>query len=67
MREIAELHDRDPEMFQLKANEMESGFSVMEAARALRLLGLSPQVVEIAPRLMPMALDRLANTDVQKA
>ena len=30
------------------------GLLGLEAARALRLLGLSPHVVEIAPRLMPM-------------
>ncbi len=29
----------------------------LEAARALRSLGLSPQVVEIAPRLMPVQVD----------
>src|SRR5690606_16308415 len=33
------------------------GLLGLEAARALRLLGLSPQVVEIAPRLMPMQVD----------
>jgi nitrite reductase (NADH) large subunit len=33
------------------------GLLGLEAARALRLLGLSPQVVEIAPRLMPVQID----------
>jgi nitrite reductase (NADH) large subunit len=33
------------------------GLLGLEAARALRLLGLSPQVVEIAPRLMPVQVD----------
>jgi nitrite reductase (NADH) large subunit len=33
------------------------GLLGLEAARALRLLGLSPQVVEIAPRLMPAQVD----------
>jgi nitrite reductase (NADH) large subunit len=33
------------------------GLLGLEAARALRSLGLSPQVVEIAPRLMPVQVD----------
>jgi nitrite reductase (NADH) large subunit len=33
------------------------GLLGLEAARAMRLLGLSPQVVEIAPRLMPTQVD----------
>ncbi len=33
------------------------GLLGLEAARALRLMGLSPQVVEIAPRLMPVQVD----------
>ncbi|WP_084216497.1 nitrite reductase large subunit NirB [Pseudonocardia spinosispora] len=33
------------------------GLLGLEAARALRLLGLSPHVVEIAPRLMPIQVD----------
>jgi nitrite reductase (NADH) large subunit len=33
------------------------GLLGLEAARAMRLLGLSPQVVEIAPRLMPVQVD----------
>jgi nitrite reductase (NADH) large subunit len=33
------------------------GLLGLEAARALRLLGLSPHVVEIAPRLMPVQVD----------
>jgi len=33
------------------------GLLGLEAARALRLLGLSPHVVELAPRLMPMQVD----------
>ena len=33
------------------------GLLGLEAARALRALGLSPQVVEIAPRLMPVQVD----------
>jgi nitrite reductase (NADH) large subunit len=33
------------------------GLLGLEAANALRLLGLSPQVVEIAPRLMPVQVD----------
>ncbi|WP_308194755.1 nitrite reductase large subunit NirB [Pseudonocardia kujensis] len=33
------------------------GLLGLEAARAMRLLGLSPQVVEIAPRLMPAQVD----------
>jgi nitrite reductase (NADH) large subunit len=33
------------------------GLLGLEAARALRLLGLSPQLVEIAPRLMPVQVD----------
>jgi nitrite reductase (NADH) large subunit len=33
------------------------GLLGLEAARALRLVGLSPQVVEIAPRLMPVQVD----------
>ncbi|SHK91025.1 nitrite reductase (NADH) large subunit [Pseudonocardia thermophila] len=33
------------------------GLLGLEAARALRLLGLSPQVVEIAPRLLPVQVD----------
>jgi len=33
------------------------GLLGLEAARALRLLGLSPQVVEIAPRLMSVQVD----------
>ncbi|MHA6620043.1 nitrite reductase large subunit NirB [Pseudonocardia sp. DLS-67] len=33
------------------------GLLGLEAARALRLLGLSPQVVEIGPRLMPVQVD----------
>jgi len=33
------------------------GLLGLEAARALRRLGLSPQVVEIAPRLMPVQVD----------
>lgn len=33
------------------------GLLGLEAARALRLLGLSPQVIEIAPRLMPVQVD----------
>jgi nitrite reductase (NADH) large subunit len=33
------------------------GLLGLEAAHALRLLGLSPQVVEIAPRLMPVQVD----------
>jgi len=35
VREAAELHDRDPEMFALKASEVESGFAVMEATRGV--------------------------------
>jgi nitrite reductase (NADH) large subunit len=34
------------------------GLLGLEAARALRLLGLSPQLVEIAPRLMPVQVDQ---------
>jgi nitrite reductase (NADH) large subunit len=33
------------------------GLLGLEAARALRLLGLSPHVVELAPRLMPLQVD----------
>jgi nitrite reductase (NADH) large subunit len=33
------------------------GLLGLEAARALRLLGMSPHVVELAPRLMPMQVD----------
>ncbi|GAY07052.1 nitrite reductase large subunit NirB [Pseudonocardia sp. N23] len=33
------------------------GLLGLEAARAMRLLGLSPHVVEIAPRLMPVQVD----------
>jgi nitrite reductase (NADH) large subunit len=33
------------------------GLLGLEAARALRLLGLSPHVVEFAPRLMPLQVD----------
>jgi nitrite reductase (NADH) large subunit len=33
------------------------GLLGLEAARALRLLGLSPHVVEMAPRLMPLQVD----------
>jgi nitrite reductase (NADH) large subunit len=33
------------------------GLLGLEAARALRLLGLSPHVVELAPRLMPQQVD----------
>ena len=33
------------------------GLLGLEAARALRLLGLAPTIVEFAPRLMPMQLD----------
>jgi len=33
------------------------GLLGLEAARALRLLGLSPHLVEIAPRLMPVQID----------
>ncbi|TCK26458.1 nitrite reductase large subunit NirB [Pseudonocardia endophytica] len=33
------------------------GLLGLEAARAMRQLGLSPQVVEIAPRLMPVQVD----------
>ncbi|ANY05924.1 nitrite reductase large subunit NirB [Pseudonocardia sp. HH130630-07] len=33
------------------------GLLGLEAARAMRTLGLSPQVVEIAPRLMPVQVD----------
>ena len=33
------------------------GLLGLEAARAMRLLGLSPQVVEIAPHLMPTQID----------
>lgn len=33
------------------------GLLGLEAARALRLLGLSPHVVEVAPRLMPLQVD----------
>ncbi|ODT97951.1 MAG: nitrite reductase large subunit [Pseudonocardia sp. SCN 72-86] len=33
------------------------GLLGLEAARAMRSLGLSPQVVEIAPRLMPVQVD----------
>ncbi|GEL16986.1 nitrite reductase large subunit NirB [Pseudonocardia asaccharolytica] len=33
------------------------GLLGLEAARAMRLLGLSPQVVEIAPRLLPVQVD----------
>jgi nitrite reductase (NADH) large subunit len=33
------------------------GLLGLEAARALRLLGMSPHVVELAPRLMPLQVD----------
>src|SRR5581483_2596306 len=33
------------------------GLLGLEAARALRLLGMSPHVVEFAPRLMPLQVD----------
>jgi nitrite reductase (NADH) large subunit len=33
------------------------GLLGLEAARALRLLGISPHVVELAPRLMPLQVD----------
>jgi nitrite reductase (NADH) large subunit len=33
------------------------GLLGLEAARALRLLGLSPHVVDVAPRLMPLQVD----------
>jgi nitrite reductase (NADH) large subunit len=33
------------------------GLLGLEAARALRLLGMSPHVVELAPRLMPIQID----------
>jgi nitrite reductase (NADH) large subunit len=33
------------------------GLLGLEAARALRLLGMAPHVVELAPRLMPMQVD----------
>src|SRR5260221_227258 len=33
------------------------GLLGLEAARALRLLGMSPHVAEMAPRLMPLQVD----------
>ncbi len=33
------------------------GLLGLEAANALRLLGMSPHVVEFAPRLMPLQVD----------
>jgi nitrite reductase (NADH) large subunit len=38
------------------------GLLGLEAARALRLLGMSPHVVELAPRLMPVQVDEGGGT-----
>jgi nitrite reductase (NADH) large subunit len=38
------------------------GLLGLEAARALRLLGMSPHVVELAPRLMPLQVDEGGST-----
>jgi nitrite reductase (NADH) large subunit len=46
-----------PEPGRRSAVVVGGGLLGLEAARALRLLGLSPQIVEIAPRLMPVQVD----------
>jgi nitrite reductase (NADH) large subunit len=42
------------------------GLLGLEAARALRLLGMSPHVVELAPRLMPLQVDEGGGTLLRK-
>jgi nitrite reductase (NADH) large subunit len=42
------------------------GLLGLEAARALRLLGLSPHVVEISPRLMPLQVDEAGGVTLRR-
>jgi nitrite reductase (NADH) large subunit len=42
------------------------GLLGLEAARALRLLGMSPHVVELAPRLMPVQVDEVGGATLRR-
>ncbi|WP_232660401.1 nitrite reductase large subunit NirB [Pseudonocardia sp. TRM90224] len=55
--EAAEASIAEPRPGRRSAVVVGGGLLGLEAARALRSLGLSPQVVEIAPRLMPVQVD----------